>query len=350
MKIISTINEALETIRTGGFVVVMDNEDRENEGDLIGAAEFATEERVAFMLRHSTGIVCVPALSDRINALQLPLMVADNTEVHKCKFTVTVDVKEGNSTGVSAADRARTIRALADPAVTTSAFTRPGHVFPLLAQYGGVMVRAGHTEAATDLTRLAGVVPVGYICEMNDENGQMLRRQQLHEFAGKFTVPLITISDLIRYRSCTETLVQRLETTEPNVATPIGHFTSVEYKSLVQDDQMYHALVFGDVQDQTDVPVFLVDDGFVASLHAQWAQQHIASHGYGMLIYMHGSARLLQISGELMARQSIFGMAMQIVRDLKVCSVRLLVTTETSFDPRGFGVEVTASEFLATSL
>ncbi|KAE9348621.1 hypothetical protein PF008_g7256 [Phytophthora fragariae] len=345
----SPIEDALETIRQGGFVVVMDNEDRENEGDLIAAAEFATEERMAFMLRHSTGIVCVPALAPRIDELQLPLMVQNNTEVHKCKFTVTVDLKEGNSTGVSAADRARTIRALADPKVGAEAFNRPGHIFPLLAQSGGVMERAGHTEAATDLARLAGVKPVGYICEMNDDNGRMLRRPQLQEFAQKHDVPLITISDLIRYRSRTETLVQRTQPKATSVATPLGQFASVEYKSLVQEIQTYHALVFGEVQGKTDVPVFLVEDGFEASLQAQWAQHHIARHGYGVLIYVHGSAQLLQISGELMARQSIFGMAMQIARDLEVASVRLLSTSEASFDPNGFGIEIAGTERLATS-
>jgi 3,4-dihydroxy 2-butanone 4-phosphate synthase/GTP cyclohydrolase II len=344
----ATIETALETIRQGGFVVVMDNEDRENEGDLIAAAEFATEERVAFMLRHTTGIVCVPALAQRIDELQLPLMVENNTEVHKCKFTVTVDLKEGNSTGVSAADRARTIRALADPKVEAAAFNRPGHIFPLLAQDGGVMVRAGHTEAATDLARLAGVKPVGYICEMNDENGRMMRRPQLQDFAVKFGAPLITISDLIRYRSRTETLVQRTQK-ELKVATPFGDFASVEYESLVQEHQTYHALVFGDVQGKTHVPVFLVEDGFEASLQAQWAQKHIAAHSCGVLVYIHGSAQLLQISGELMARQSIFGMAMQITRDLKVDSVQLLSTTEASFDPHGFGVDISGSERLATS-
>ncbi|KAG7375501.1 3,4-dihydroxy 2-butanone 4-phosphate synthase [Phytophthora boehmeriae] len=260
----------------------MDNEDRENEGDLIAAAEFATEESVAFMLRHSTGIVCVPALPERIQELQLPLMVEHNTEAHKCKFTVTVDLKEGNTTGVSAADRARTIRALADPSVAPEAFNRPGHIFPLLAQSGGVM----RTEASVK--------------------------------SGK-------------------------------VSTPLGDFASVEYKSLVQEDQTYHALVYGDVSGQSDVPVFLVEDGFEAGLQAQWAQQQIARHGAGVLIYIHGSAQLLQISGELMARQSIFGMAMQIVRDLKIDSVRLLSTTESSFDLNGFGVEIAGSERLITS-
>ncbi|KAL4111642.1 hypothetical protein PRIC1_003320 [Phytophthora ramorum] len=343
------IEEALETIRQGGFVVVMDNEDRENEGDLIAAAEFATEERVAFMLRHTTGIVCVPALSPRLEELQLPLMVENNTEAHKCKFAITVDLKVGNSTGVSAGDRSRTIRALADPKVSPTAFNRPGHIFPLLAQEGGVMVRAGHTEAAIDLARLAGVSPVGYLCEMMGDDGRMLRRPQLQDFSQKHKLPLVTISDLIRYRSRTETLIQRTGTKSFKVFTPMGEFASLEYQSLVQENQMYHALVFGDVSDQKSVPVFLVEDGFENGLQAQWAQKQVARHGCGVLVYLHGSAQLLQISGALMARQSIFGMAMQIVRDLKVGSVRLLSTAKSSFDPNGFGVEIIGSERLAAS-
>ncbi|GMF23797.1 unnamed protein product [Phytophthora lilii] len=343
------IDEALETIRQGGFVVVMDNEDRENEGDLIAAAEFATEERVAFMLRHTTGIVCVPALPPRLEELQLPLMVEKNTEAHKCKFAITVDLKEGNSTGVSAGDRSRTIRALADPKVGPAAFNRPGHIFPLFAQEGGVMVRAGHTEAAIDLARLAGVKPVGYLCEMMGDDGRMLRRPQLQDFSTKHNLPLVTISDLIRYRSRRETLVQRTSTKEAKVSTPFGSFSSVAYKSLVQEDQTYHALVFGDVSGQKSVPVFLVEDGFEADLKAQWVQKHVAKHGSGVLVYIHDATQLLQISGELMARQSIFGMAMQIVRDLKVASVHLLTTGEFGVDPTGFGIEIVGSERLATS-
>jgi len=327
----------------------MDNEDRENEGDLIAAAEFATEERVAFMLRHTTGIVCVPALPPRLEELQLPLMVENNTEAHKCKFAITVDLKEGNSTGVSAGDRSRTIRALADSKVEAAAFNRPGHIFPLLAQEGGVMVRAGHTEAAIDLARLAGVKPVGYLCEMMGDDGRMLRRPQLQEFSKQHNLPLVTISDLIRYRSRTETLIQRKEAKATKISTPFGDFTSVAYKSLVQEDHSYHALVHGHVTGEKNVPVFLVEDGFEAGLQAQWAQKHVASHGNGVLIYAHGSAQLLQISGELMARQSIFGMAMQVVRDLKIGSVRLPTTAESSVDPSGFGVEVVGSERLAAS-
>ncbi|ETL91199.1 3,4-dihydroxy-2-butanone-4-phosphate synthase [Phytophthora nicotianae] len=345
----SSIEEALETIRQGGFVVVMDNEDRENEGDLIAAAEFATEERVAFMLRHSTGIVCVPALPSRLEELQLPLMVENNTEAHKCKFAITVDLKEGNSTGVSAADRSRTIRALADAKISPTAFNRPGHIFPLLAQEGGVMVRAGHTEAATDLARLAGVKPVGYLCEIMGDDGRMLRRPQLQEFSQTHNLPLVTISDLICYRVRTETLVQRTQANVTKISTPFGEFSSMEYKSLVHEDQTYHALVLGDVSGQKSMPVFLVEDGFEAALQAQWAQRYVAKHGSGVLVYTHGSAQLLQISGELMARQSIFGMAMQIVRDLKVKSVRLLTATESSLDTNGFGIEIASSEHLATS-
>ncbi|KAG2784330.1 hypothetical protein PC129_g17658 [Phytophthora cactorum] len=306
----TTIEEALETIRQGGFVVVMDNEDRENEGDLIAAAEFATEERVAFMLRHSTGIVCVPALPPRLDELQLPLMVENNTEAHKCKFAITVDLKEGNSTGVSAADRSRTISALADAKTCPAAFNRPGHIFPLQAQEGGVM---------------------------------------LQEFSRTHNLPLVTISDLIRYRARTETLVQRTEAKATKISTPFGEFSSLEYKSLVQEDQAYHAHVFGDVNGQKNVPVFLVEDGFEAGLQAQWAQMFVAKHGSDVLVYIHGSAQLLQISSELMARQSIFGMAMQVVRDLKVASVRLVTAAESSLDMNGFGIEIASSERLATS-
>lgn len=343
----SSIEDAIVAMKAGKFVVVMDNEDRENEGDLIMAAEFATEEAVAFMLRHTTGIICVPALRERIDELQLPLMVENNTEVHKCKFTVTVDLKEGNSTGVSAADRARTIRALADSSVPAAAFNRPGHIFPLLAMDGGVLVRAGHTEAATDLARLAGGKPVGYICEMNDDMGRMMRRPQLEAFAATYDLPLITISDLIRYRVRTETLVTRSSAKDATLRTPHGQFASFEYASVVSAAQTYAVLVYGTVTGATDVPVYFVDDGFSASVQAQWAQQHIVKRGAGVLIYVNDSKKLLEISGELMARQSIFGMGMQIVRDLGVASVALLSTAATAaFDMQGFGIPVTGVQQL----
>lgn len=351
----SSIEAALAAIRAGRFVAVMDNEDRENEGDLIAAAEFATEKDVAFMLRHSTGIVCVPALADRLKALQLPLMVEDNTETHKCKFTITVDLKAGNTTGVSAGDRARTIRALADDSVPAEAFNRPGHIFPLIAVHGGVLERAGHTEAAVDLARLAGAKPVGYICEMMDQDGCMMRRPQLEDFSEQYDIPLITISDLIRYRARTETLVQRVDGGKTVKKTPVGEFAALEYVSRVHEKQSYHALVVGSVDGKTDVPVYIVEGGnssVDADVRAQWAQQFVAKRGAGVLVYANDSAALLQISGELMARQSIFGMCMQVVRDLGVRSVRLLLardehaahTTALAFDPHGFGMDVEGVE------
>ncbi|KAG7375500.1 3,4-dihydroxy 2-butanone 4-phosphate synthase, partial [Phytophthora boehmeriae] len=171
----------------------------------------------------------------------------------------------------------------------------------------------------------------------------------LQTFAKECKLPLVTISDLIRYRSRTETLVERTSENPTNLVTPFGEFLSVEYKSLVQDEQTFHALVFGDVKNHSEVPVFLVEDDFEAGLEAQWAQQQIARHGYGVVIYVHGSSQLMQISGELMARQSIFGMAMQIVRDLNINSVCLLSMKESNFDPSGFGVDVVGSKRLTTS-
>ncbi|DBA01631.1 TPA: hypothetical protein N0F65_011387 [Lagenidium giganteum] len=342
----STIEEAIVAMKAGKFVIVMDNEDRENEGDLIMPAEFATEESLAFMIRHSTGIVCVPALADRLEALQLPLMVDNNTEVHKCKFTVTVDLKEGNSTGVSAADRARTIRAMADPNVPASAFNRPGHIFPLKAMNGGVISRAGHTEAAVDLARMAGCAPVGYICEMNDQNGNMMRRPQLEEFAKEHDLPLITISDMIRYRFTHEKIVECVADAV-EMRTPHGKFDHLRFSS-VHDGQLFDALVHGNV-NQRDVLVHVVEDGLHELVDAQFAQQQIAKHGHGVIVYVNNAKELLDVSGELMARQSIFGMVMQIVKHVGVQSVRILSKEPSSFDLNGFGIPVIGYETLVTA-
>ncbi|TMW69688.1 hypothetical protein Poli38472_001844 [Pythium oligandrum] len=348
----SSIEDALAWMQKGGLVIVMDNEDRENEGDLIGIAELATEETMAFMVRHSTGIICVPSHAQRLQDLQLPLMVENNTEVHKCKFTITVDLREGNTTGVSAADRARTVRALADPSVQTEAFNRPGHIFPLVAHKGGVITRAGHTEAAVDLARLAGSRPLGFIGEINDDYGRMLRRPQLEEFAQTHKLPLITISDLIRYRVRNERLVERSPTSS-TVKTPFGVFEAYAYESQVHEHaQQYEVLTFGDLKGHSDVPVFFVEEGFHASLQAQWAQKQIAENfGRGVLIYVNDSKSLIEVSGELMARQSIFGLGMQIVRDLGAESIVLLTAdadARLAFDPQGFGVSVERVEALTT--
>ncbi|KAF0683949.1 Aste57867_24030 [Aphanomyces stellatus] len=343
----STVEEALQAIRDGHFVVVMDNEDRENEGDLIAAAETATEESLAFMIRYSSGVVCAPLTIARCNELNLPMMVPNNTEVRKCKFTVTVDLNQGTTTGISAHDRASTIRALANPSVQGTAFNRPGHVFPLISVDGGVLARAGHTEASVDLARMAGLAPAAYICEINDDYGKMLRRPQLEVFAQTHRLHLITISDLIRYRFTHETVVQRVSAPKP-LATPFGPATKTTYSSTF-DDQRYEALVVGAVQ-ATGTRVHIVQGTLEGNIEGQFAHQYMAkvhAEAGGVLVFVPGYESLVDVSGELMAMQSIFGMALQILRDQGATSVVLVGSTAPQFDTNGFGVDIERFESLA---
>ncbi|OQR93620.1 riboflavin biosynthesis protein ribBA [Thraustotheca clavata] len=340
----STVAEALEGLKKGQFVVVMDNEDRENEGDLIMPAQLATEESLAFLIRYSSGVICAPLTQDRIEELQLPLMVPNNTEVRKCKFTITVDLKEGTSTGISAADRAATIRALADPNVKANAFNRPGHVFPLLAVDGGVLSRAGHTEAAVDLARLAGCSPAAYICEINDDNGRMLRRPQLETFAATHGLHLITISDLIRYRFSHEKVIQRIGTTS-EVMTPFGLCRKVAYKSTF-DNQRYDALVVGNIQ-ATGSYIYFVKSSVEGSIESQYALQWLTKNKFnGVLVFVPGYEGLVDVSGELMAKQSIFGMGLQIVQEMGATSATLLATSTPLFDTKGFGIAIERVQIL----
>lgn len=198
------IEVALAALATGGMIVVVDNEDRENEGDLIIAAEFATPEKLAFMVRWSSGVICIGLPGERLDQLDLPLMVARNTDSMGTAFTITVDYRHGTSTGISAADRAATLRALVAHEPVSADFSRPGHIFPLRAQPGGVLCRPGHTEAAVDLTRLAGLTPGGALVEIVNDDGSMARRPQLQIFAAMHNLPLVTIADLIAYRRHTE--------------------------------------------------------------------------------------------------------------------------------------------------
>lgn len=205
---VGTIPEALAALRRGEFVVVVDDENRENEGDLILAAEYATPEAIAFMVRHTSGLVCVGMTGDRLDALDLPLMVTTNSDHHGTAFTVSVDSRAATTTGISAADRAGTIRALVDEATGPGDFTRPGHVFPLRARTGGVLQRAGHTEAAVDLTRLAGLAPAGVLCEIVNPDGTMARRPQLASFAARHGLVIVTIEQVTAYRRRHEQLVK----------------------------------------------------------------------------------------------------------------------------------------------
>lgn len=286
----STIDDAIRAIAAGRFVVVVDDESRENEGDLIIAAEKATDDKIAFMIRHTSGIICVPMTEERINELDLPQMVQHNTESHATAFTVSVDYKHGTSTGISAADRALTIQALAGHNARAGDFARPGHIFPLQARQGGVLMRAGHTEAAVDLARLAGLCPAGAICELVNDDGTMQRLLQLLDFAATHDLPIITIADLIRYRRRKEKLVERLQ--QRTLSTRYGDFQAYKYLSL-PDGQEHLVLVRGEVGDGGDVLVrvhteHLLDDllGAADNSLLDAALRRIVGEGRGVLIYL----------------------------------------------------------------
>ena len=246
----SPIEDVVAAIARGEMIVMVDDEDRENEGDLIMAAQFATPEKIAFIVRHTSGVVVAPLSGERCDDLRLPLMVDNNTESHRTAFTISVDLLEGTTTGISAADRAATLRALADPSISHSAFARPGHIFPLRAREGGVLKRAGHTEAAVDLARLAGLQPAGIICEIQNDDGTMSRLPDLRKFCAEHNLLLSSIADLVEYRRHHERLVERVGSAA--VPTEWGGFTCVAYKSTI-DGIEHLAFVKGDVSDGSPV-------------------------------------------------------------------------------------------------
>lgn len=287
------IEAAIAAISRGLPVVVADHPGRENEGDLIMAAEKITPEQVAFFVRHTSGIICVSLLGDRLDELRLPLMVRDNTELHRTAFTVTVDWIHGTSTGVSAADRAATIRALADPSATAAGFARPGHIFPLRSEPAGVLARPGHTEATIDLVRLAGLFPAGVLCEIVNDDGTMARGVQLEEFARRHRLPYFTIPELITYRRQRERLV-----TKGSVArlpTRHGDFKAHVYRSIL-DGAEHIALVRGDVSGRENVLVRVhsecVTGDILGSLRCDCCQQlesalvRIAREDAGVVLYL----------------------------------------------------------------
>jgi len=240
----ATVEEALEAVRAGRMIIIVDDEDRENEGDLMVAAEKTTPEIVNFMARYGRGLICLPLTEERLDELKLPLMVSENTARFQTAFTVSIDAKAGVTTGISAADRARTVLAAVDPATKAEDLARPGHVFPLQAQEGGVLSRAGQTEAAVDLARMAGLAPAGVICEVMNEDGSMARMPQLAEVSRRFDIPILTIADLIRYRMKHETLVRKLD--ETDLPTAHGRFRLHVYEDTIRGEH-HVALVRGEV-------------------------------------------------------------------------------------------------------
>ncbi|MEY2425965.1 MAG: 3,4-dihydroxy 2-butanone 4-phosphate synthase / cyclohydrolase, partial [Actinomycetota bacterium] len=290
------IEKAVAAIGRGEIVVVVDDEDRENEGDLIMAAEFATPESIAFFLQHTSGVICMPLLGERLDELSLPLMVSVNTESNRTAFTVSVDYRHGTTTGISSADRAATISALIDPKTRPEDLARPGHIFPLRYREGGTLNRAGHTEAAVDLSRMAGLYPAGILCEIvSEDKSDMARLPELEKFCDEHGLLLISIADLIRYRRQSEKLVRRIA--EARIPTEWGEFTCYSYKSLV-DGEEHLAFVAGAPQGADNVLVrvhseCLTGDVF-GSLRCDCgpqlagALQRIGEEGMGVVVYLRG--------------------------------------------------------------
>ena len=303
----NNIEEALEDIKKGKMIIVVDDEDRENEGDLVMAAEKADKDSINFMIKEARGLVCVPLEEDRINELNLPQMVDKNTDKHETAFTVSVDHKD-TTTGISAYERALTIQKLADEDSRASDFNKPGHIFPLTARDGGVLRRAGHTEAAVDLAKLAGLKPAGVICEIINEDGSMARMPELEEFAEKHDFKIITIEELIKYRKKKDKLIN--EEASAELPTHFGDFKIKVYTTEV-DDREHVAIIKGDVAGKEDVLVRVhsqcITGDIFGSLRCDCGEQLAAAlqmieeEGEGVLLYMRQEGRGIGLANKIKA-------------------------------------------------
>jgi len=305
---LASISEAIEDIEAGKFIIVVDDESRENEGDLAMAAEKITPEAINFMAKHGRGLICLPIIGQRLDELGIPLMVTNNTSHFSTAFTVSIEAKNKVTTGISAFDRAQTIKTALDPNTKAGDLAQPGHIFPIRAREGGVLVRAGHTEAIVDLAKLAGLYPAGVICEIMDEDGAMARLPQLEAMASKFDLKIVAIADLIAYRLRHEKLVQRV--TEAKLPTTYGEFTAVAYKSVV-DAAEHVALVKGDISNDDPVLVrvhseCLTGDVFGSlrcdcGAQIEMALQSIAKEDRGVFLYMRQEGRGIGFHNKLCA-------------------------------------------------
>ena len=370
MRKLNTIEEAIEDIKAGKLVIVVDDEDRENEGDFITAAQNVTPEIINFMATHGRGLICAPILEQRCKELDLGLMVNDNTALHSTPFTVSIDLLgHGCTTGISVSDRAKTVQALIDPASTPEDFGRPGHIFPLMARPEGVLRRTGHTEATIDLAKLAGMEPAGVLVEIMNEDGTMARLPELFEIADKFDLKVISIEDLVKYRLSKERLVQR--EVRVNMPTKWGSFELTAY-TQIETGELHLALSKGTWKEEEPVLVRVhsscVTGDILGSLRCDCgdqlskAMEQVEKEGKGVILYMNQEGRGIGLLNKLKAYklqeegrdtveanedlgfqkdQRDYGIGAQILRDLSICKIRLLTNNpKKRIGLIGYGLEI----------
>jgi 3,4-dihydroxy 2-butanone 4-phosphate synthase/GTP cyclohydrolase II len=367
---LDSVEDAIAAYQRGEFVIIVDDESRENEGDLCLPAQFATPENIAWLLRYSSGVICVPLTGERLDKLQIPMMVQNNQATFGTAFTVSVDAREGVTTGISAADRARAINVLGDPKATAYDLVMPGHIYPLRARDGGVLVRAGQTEASVDLCRLAGLEPAAAICEMMNPDGTMMRLPQLKRFATKHNLRIISVAQLIRYRTQRERLIERVAATI--LPTKWGDFTLYAYRSSIDPDE-HAAMVIGDISTPEPVLVRVhsqcVSGDVFGSQRCDCGDQvelalgQIAAEGRGVFVYMRQEGRGIGFCNKVKAYQlqqeqgldtveanealgfaadrRDYGIGMQILADLGLRQIRLLTNNPAKrAGLEGYGLEV----------